>query len=140
MKIIVQGNNTLMDDLSKNLENYPEFREFMFSVAVNGTSYAFTLLNPMVSMGNMFSYIKNKDGRVAIHNLVFEEALFLYFTVDYAIKNQDKLAPFQSNYILNGHLNMNMSWSVSPNSCTKNTVRARKLLLRRKVVYCSSLS
>ena len=106
VKIIVQGNNTLMDDLSKNLENYPEFREFMFSVAVNGTSYAFTLLNPMVSMGNMFSYIKNKDGRVAIHNLVFEEALFLYFTVDYAIKNQDKLAPFQSNYIINGHLNM----------------------------------
>lgn len=106
VKIIVQGNNTLMDDLSKNLENYPEFREFMFSVAVNGTSYAFTLLNPMVSMGNMFSYIKNKNGRVAIHNLVFEEALFLYFTVDYAIKNQDKLAPFQSNYIINGRLNM----------------------------------
>jgi len=26
--------------------------------------------------------------------------------VDYAIKNQDKLAPFQSNYIINGHLNM----------------------------------
>jgi hypothetical protein len=78
----------------------------MFSVAVNGTSYAFTLLNPMVSMGNMFSYIKNKNGRVAIHNLVFEEALFLYFTVDYAIKNQDKLAPFQSNYIINGRLNM----------------------------------
>lgn len=106
VKIIVQGNNTLMDDLSKNLENYPEFREFMFSVAVNGTSYAFTLLNPMVSMGNMFSYIQNKDGRVAIHNLVFEEALFLYFTVDYAIKNQDKLAPFASTYIQNGHLNM----------------------------------
>ena len=94
------------DDLSKNLENYPEFREFMFSVAVNGISYAFTLLNPMVSMGNMFSYIKNKDGRVTIHNLVFEEALFLYFTVDYAIKNHDKMAPFQSTYIQNGRLNM----------------------------------
>ena len=106
VKIIVQGNNTLMDDLSKNLENYPDFREFMFSVAINGTSYAFTLLNSMVSMGNMFSYIKNKDGRVAIHNLVFEEALFLYFTVDYAIKNQDKLAPFVSSYIQNGRLNM----------------------------------
>lgn len=106
VKIIVQGNNTLMDDLSKNLENYPEFREFMFSVAVNGISYAFTLLNPMVSMGNMFSYIKNKDGRVTIHNLVFEEALFLYFTVDYAIKNHDKMAPFQSTYIQNGRLNM----------------------------------
>ena len=106
VKVLVQGNSTLMDDLSKNLENNPEFREFMFSVAVNGISYAFTLLNPMVSMGNMFSYIKNKDGRVTIHNLVFEEALFLYFTVDYAIKNHDKMAPFQSTYIQNGRLNM----------------------------------
>ena len=106
VKIIVQGNNTLMDDLSKNLENYPEFRDFMYSVSVNGASFAFSLLNPMVSLGNLFSYIKNNNGRVAIHNLVFEEALFLYFTVDYAIKNQDRLAPFQLNYIQNGRLNM----------------------------------
>ena len=48
----------------------------------------------MVSMGNMFSYIKNKNGRVAIHNLIFEEALFMYFTLDYAIKDKGKFSPF----------------------------------------------
>ena len=106
VKLIVQGGSTLMDDLSKNLEHYPEFREFMFQVAVNSEDYAYTLLNPMVNMGNMFSYIRNKDGRVAIHNLVFEEALFLYFTVDYSIKNSTKLSPFKLNYVRNGKLNM----------------------------------
>ena len=95
-----------MDDLSKNLENNPEFREFMYSVSVNSVSYSFSLLNPMVNMGNMFSYIRNKDGRVVIHNLIFEEALFLYFTLDYAIKNNQKLSPFQLNYVRNGCLNM----------------------------------
>lgn len=106
VKLLVQGGSTLMDDLSKNLENNPEFREFMYSVSVNSAAFSFSLLNPMVNMGNMFSYIRNKDGRVVIHNLVFEEALFLYFTLDYAIKNTQKLSPFQLNYVHNGRLNM----------------------------------
>lgn len=106
IKVLVQGSSTLMDDLSKNLENNPEFREFMYSISVNSVSYSFTLLNPMVNLGNMFSYIRNKDGHTVIHNLIFEEALFLYFTVDYSIKNSMKLSPFQLNYVQNGKLNM----------------------------------
>lgn len=106
VKLIVQGGSTLMDDLSKNLEHYPDFREFMFQVAVNSEDYAYTLLNPMVSMGNMFSYIRNRNGRVAIHNLVFEEALYLYYTVDYSIKNSARLSPFITNYVVNGKLHM----------------------------------
>ena len=106
VKILVQGGSTLMDDLSKNLENNPDFREFMYSISVNSASYPFTLLNPMVNLGNMFSYIRNKDGRTIIHNLVFEEALFLYFSTDYTIKNNEKLSPFQLNYVQNGRLNM----------------------------------
>ena len=106
VKLLAQGGSTLMDDLAKNLENYPEFREFMFLVSVNSKVYTFTLVNPMVNMGNMFSYIRNNDGFVAIHNLVFEEALFLYFTVDYAIKNSDRLSPFQLNYVRGGRLMM----------------------------------
>lgn len=106
VKLIVQGGSTLMDDLAKNLEHYPDFREFMFQVAVNGEDYAYTLLNPMVNMGNMFSYIQNRNGRVAVHNLVFEEALYLYYTVDYNIKNSARLSPFTSNYIINGKLIM----------------------------------
>ena len=106
VKVLVQGNSTLMDDLSKNLENNPEFREFMYSVSVNSVSYSYSLLNPMVNMGNMFSYIRDKNGRVVIHNLIFEEALFLYFTLDYTIKNNAKLSPFQLNYVRNGKLNM----------------------------------
>ena len=106
VKLLVQGGSTLMDDLSKNLENNPDFREFMYSISVNSATYSFTLLNPMVNIGNMFSYVRNKDGRTVIHNLVFEEALFLYFSTDYTIKNNEKLSPFQLNYVQNGRLNM----------------------------------
>lgn len=106
VKYIVKGGSTLLDDLSKNLENYPEFRHFMYSISINSASYTFSLLNPMVNMGNMFSYIKEFNNKVVIHNLIFEEALYNYFTVDYAIKNSSRLSPFQLNYITGGHLNL----------------------------------
>lgn len=111
VKYIVVGGSTLMDDLSKNLENNPEFRQFMYSVCINGESYAFSLLNPVVSMGNMFSYIKSSNNKVVIHNLVFEEALYMYFTVEYAIKNGSKLSPFQLNYVVGGRLNLEYALS-----------------------------
>ena len=106
VKFLVKGGSTLMDDLSKNLENNPDFKSFMYSISINSVSYSFSLLNPMVNMGNMFSYIKEKDGKVFIHNLVFEEALFMYFTLDYSIRNSNMLSPFQLNYVVGGRLNM----------------------------------
>lgn len=106
VKYIVTGNNTLMDDLSKNLENNPEFRQFMFSISVNSASYAYSLLNPMVNMGNMFSYIRQKEGKVVIHNLIFEEALFSYFSIACSIKNNVMFSAYQSTYVFNGKLNM----------------------------------
>ena len=106
VKHIVQGGSTLMDDLQKNLENYAEFKEFMYQVTINGEEYAFSLLNPMVNMGNMFSYIQNRGGRVAVHNLIFEEALYLYFTLDYAMKNAGRPGPTPSSYIVDGKLMM----------------------------------
>ncbi|MBQ9588150.1 MAG: hypothetical protein IJR26_09885, partial [Bacteroidales bacterium] len=106
VKLLAQGGSTLMDDLAKNLENYPEFREFMFLVSVNSKVYTFTLVDPMVSMGNMFSYIRNVDGHVAIHNLVFEETLYAYFCNRTMFEQGYRLSPFQLNYVRGGRLMM----------------------------------
>lgn len=106
VKIFLTGDNTLIDDLSKNLENYPDLREFLYNVSVNGADYTYAPVNPMVRFASLFSYIKPVGGKVRIHNTIFEEAIFLYFTIDYAIKNSSKLSPFQLNYIIGGHLNL----------------------------------
>ena len=106
VKIFLAGDNTLIDDLSKNLENYPDLREFLYNVSVNGADYTYAPVNPMVRFASLFSYIKPVGGKVRIHNTIFEEAIFLYFTIDYAIKNSSKLSPFQLNYIIGGHLNL----------------------------------
>ena len=41
VKKLVEGGNTLMHNLSKNHENNPHFREFMYSVSVNSESFSF---------------------------------------------------------------------------------------------------
>ena len=106
VKIFITGDNTLIDDLSKNLENYPELREFLYNISINGTDYTYASVDPMVRFAALFSYIKPVGGKVRIHNTIFEEAMFLYFTISYQRKNSSKLSPFQMNYIIGGHLNL----------------------------------
>ena len=108
VKMIAKGENvTLLDDLSKNLENIPELRDFLYSIVVNGQEYTYTMIDPMVRLANMFSYIKeNQRGKTMIHNLIFEEALFVYFSNKMMREQGDRISPFVSSYIQNGRLNM----------------------------------
>jgi len=108
VKMIAKGENvTLLDDLSKNLENIPELRDFLFQIVVNGQEYTYTMVDPMIRLANMFSYIKeNQRGKTMIHNLIFEEALFVYFSNKMMREQGERLSPFVSSYIQNGRLNM----------------------------------
>ena len=108
VKIIARGENvTLIDDLSKNLENNAELRDFLYSIVVNGQEYSFTMIDPMVKLANMFSYIsENKRGKATIHNLIFEEALFMYFGNKTMREQGIKISPYLMNYVHDGKLNM----------------------------------
>ena len=108
VKIIAIGENvTLIDDLSKNIENNIELRDFLFSIVVNGAEYSFTMVDPIVKLANMFSYIrKNQRGKTIIHNLIFEEALFMYFGNKTMREQGTKISPYVLNYVQNGKLNM----------------------------------
>ncbi len=108
VKIIAKGENvTLLDDLSKNLESIPELRDFLYSMVVNGQEYTYTFVDPMVKLTNMFSYIKeNQRGKTMIHNLIFEEALFVYFGNKTMREQGIRISPYLLNYVQNGKLNM----------------------------------
>jgi hypothetical protein len=107
VKEIVKGNSgTLIDDISKNLENNEELRSFMYSISVNGQKYTYTLIDPVVRVADMFSYIKDVEGKTAIHNLIFEECFQQYFALAYDRQNAGKISVTQGEYVLNGKLNM----------------------------------
>ena len=108
VKIIAKGENvTLIDDLSKNIENNAELRDFLYSIVVNGQEYSYSMVDPIVRLANMFSYIReNQRGKTMIHNLIFEEALFVYFGNKTMREQGIKISPFVLNYVQNGKLNM----------------------------------
>ncbi|MBQ0030259.1 MAG: AAA-like domain-containing protein [Bacteroidales bacterium] len=105
-KYIIIGNNTLADDISKNLGNNQELRNFMYSISVNGEAYTYNLTDEILKIADMYSYIKNIDGHVAIHNAIFEEIFHEYFSIRYQRENSGKISVTKSEYILDGKLNM----------------------------------
>lgn len=105
-KYIIIGNNTLADDISKNLGNNLELRNFMYSISVNGETYSYNLTDEILKIADMYSYIKNVDGHVAIHNAIFEEIFHEYFSIRYQRENSGKISVTKSEYILGGKLNM----------------------------------
>ncbi len=108
VKIITKGENvTLIDDLSKNIENNAELRDFLYSIVVNGQEYSYSMVDPMVRIANMFSYIReNQRGKTMIHNLIFEEALFVYFGNKTMREQGTRMSPYLLNYVRNGKLIM----------------------------------
>ena len=108
VKIIAKGENvTLIDDLSKNLENYSQLRELLYNIAVNGVEYSYSMVDANIRFANMFAYIReNTRGKAMIHNLIFEEALFVYFGNKYMTEHATQLSPFVLNYVHEGKLDM----------------------------------
>lgn len=108
VKIIAKGENvTLIDDFSKNLEHNVELRDFLYSIVINGQEYSYTMIDPMVRLANMFSYIReNQRHKVMIHNLIFEEVLFMYFGNKTMRQQGLRISPYILNFVQNGSLNM----------------------------------
>lgn len=108
VKIIAKGENvTLIDDLSKNLENYSQLRELLYNIAINGVEYSYSMVDANIRFAHMFAYIReNERGKAMIHNLIFEEALFVYFGNKYMTEQATKLSPFVLSYVQDGRLDM----------------------------------
>ena len=77
---IVGENNTLFDDMSKNLENNKGLYDYLYNLLFIGVENGFSYLNPTMSLGHMYGYIKKgENNKAAIANRIFEIALYDYF-------------------------------------------------------------
>ncbi|MGL5646670.1 MAG: AAA family ATPase, partial [Clostridium sp.] len=80
IKILLNENNTLFDDLIKNIENNKDLKELIFSIIINGEEKSFNIHNKVISIGVMFGYLKEENYKVAISNGIFKEVLYNYFS------------------------------------------------------------
>jgi len=79
VNIIIHEQNTLFDDIYKNLENDKELYQLIYEILILGKSYSFKFGNPTIDLAAMFGVIQNKDGIAAVSNQIFETIIYDYF-------------------------------------------------------------
>ena len=103
----IRSESTLFDDLTKNLELYPDYKQFIYSILMSSNGdVIYEQNNTIMRLGKIFSVIKpDVNGKVTIHNLIFEQVLYNYFIAEEAIRNSSA-RNYRSNFVENGKLLM----------------------------------
>ena len=105
-KTTIFNKNTLFTSMTRNLEEYPELKRFIYSLSILGDNITYNPNNPVIDFATMFGIIKyDANRKVSIHNIIFEEVLNNYFIAEQNIADMGKLR-INYNYVTDGRLNM----------------------------------
>lgn len=79
IKILLEENNTLFDDLIKNIENNNELYEYMYNLLILNVTSIFNIDNPVINLGVMFGYLsKDDDNNTILSNKIIRERIYNY--------------------------------------------------------------
>lgn len=79
VKELLKTNNTLFDDVIKNIQNHPEFSDLVEQIVIRGAQVAFEIQNPTIQRGCMYGILKERNGRTSVANILFETLIINYF-------------------------------------------------------------
>ena len=80
--------NTLFDDMTKKLLDYPQLQEMLQNILFGGIDFPFKREIPIIDLGVTFGFLKDKNGIVAVSNRIFETQLYEVFFAERAINNK----------------------------------------------------
>lgn len=80
VQYVLTEENTNFESLIKNLENNSDLYDFVFDLIMNGTQYLFNLDNPVIHFGRLYGILKEEQGRVKIHNRIYEQRIYNYLS------------------------------------------------------------
>jgi hypothetical protein len=109
VKLILIEKNTLFESLIGKLLDYPSLEKTINKILFAGEKLVYNPDDTEVDIAQMFGFIKNNNGSIAIANRIFEMRLYNYFLTTNAA--QDSLifkasANDKSQYINDGRLDM----------------------------------
>jgi len=110
-KILLGEKNTLFESMVNKLYDFPELKEIVYSILFAGKENSYNVLNPAIGIAEMFGFIKNDNGVVAVANRIFEMVFYNLFLTSAENQNTDiyKAAIQDKNqFIYAGHLNMDL--------------------------------
>jgi hypothetical protein len=89
--LVLGEQNTLFDDMIKNLEQYPELYQFIYELLIVGEKKLNSIDDPVVHRALMFCFLKRLDDKqVVIHNRIFEIRISKYLITKNAREPREK--------------------------------------------------
>jgi hypothetical protein len=79
IKIMLDENSTLFDDLIKKIEENRELSNLLFDLTVGKIKYNYNVDDPVMKFGLMFGFLTKGEYGLQIHNKIFEIRLANYF-------------------------------------------------------------
>ncbi|MCD7833751.1 MAG: ATP-binding protein [Lachnospiraceae bacterium] len=107
---ILKRPSTLYDDMSKKLSDYPKLKEMIYSILLQGRKYSYENENEIIRIGEMFGFLKEKDGAVSVSNRIFEMKLYnLFLSEEETDTKIFTLADTEKNqFVRGGYLQMEL--------------------------------
>lgn len=87
VRLLVKEANSLFDDMSKKIKDYPALRKLIYDILFCGRSIPFNIGTELVAIGSMFGFLKDENGQVAISNRIFEIWFYNLFIAEEALDN-----------------------------------------------------
>ncbi|MCD8104864.1 MAG: hypothetical protein LUF35_07680 [Lachnospiraceae bacterium] len=81
--------NTLFESLIDKVNRYPDLKEILYDILMNGADISFNPYIVSISTASMFGFIKAENSRVVIANRVFETFLYNFFLLSEESRSAD---------------------------------------------------
>jgi hypothetical protein len=79
IKRVLTVQNTLFDDIIKNLQNHPSFANLVERIVLEGKTVEYNPDDPSIHLGVMYGILATKNNQIQIANLIFSTRLMNYF-------------------------------------------------------------
>ena len=110
VKLLLKEPNTLFDDMTKKLLDYPQLKEMLQNILFFFFDFPFKRETPIIDLGITFGFLKDKNGFVAVSNRVFETQLYDMFLAEMAVNNKlyMETASNPNQFVVSGMLQMKL--------------------------------
>jgi len=79
VKIILDENSTLFDDLFKKIEDNIDLQNLLYRLTVENKTTIFNAHDPVIKLGLMYCFLSKQENKAIVHNKIFEIAITNYF-------------------------------------------------------------
>ncbi len=110
IKLILKMKTPLFESMVKQLDTYPDMRGMLEDIIYRGKGIPFSPDTKSISIGEMFGFLKEQGGQVAVSNRIFEMRMLNLFITEESVNSEAfQYGENNKNQFVQGrYLNMDM--------------------------------